>query len=353
MKIFYSWQSDIVGQLNRNFIKDCLERAIKQLNQEHEIQDALRLDHDTKGVEGSPDIASTILGKIEDADVFIGDITVVAKTKEDKSCPNPNVLIELGYALKCLGDGRVINVMNSAFGAPDNNLPFDLAHKRWPITYSLDKESLADKSEVRKELVAAFKAALYPYVGRPKTSKAVFSSPAEQVRHREQLRKEFQYELGEMSAKNIRSDVIIRDVDRVDGYPNAQKGDSGISSWFRIGLLETYTRGVKFLLRTGMLTSTDQGLRYTDRKAGEKGDTRAFLIGEVPYDSIISVNWSGDEYYYSPHIYCHFDHNGEPYERLIYCVEVDMGHGHTYYKEIAELKEIEALSREAGVEYFA
>ncbi|WP_444544716.1 hypothetical protein, partial [Shewanella glacialipiscicola] len=60
MKIFYSWQSDIENKFNRNFIKDCLERAIKQLNQDLKIEDALRLDHDTKDVQGSPDIASTI-----------------------------------------------------------------------------------------------------------------------------------------------------------------------------------------------------------------------------------------------------------------------------------------------------
>lgn len=90
-----------------------MEKAIKQLNQELEIEDALRLDHDTKGVEGSPDIASTILEKVDECDIFIGDISFIAKSKSNKYCPNPNVLIELGYALNCLSDARVINVMNS------------------------------------------------------------------------------------------------------------------------------------------------------------------------------------------------------------------------------------------------
>ena len=353
MKIFYSWQSDIQNKFNRNFIKDCLERAIKQLNQELEIEDALRLDYDTKDVQGSPDISSTILRKIEESDIFIGDVTFITKSENEKYCPNPNVLIELGYALSSLGDGRVINIMNSSFGSPDKNLPFDLAHKRWPIVYNLSDDNYTHKATVRNELIASIKSALYPYIGKPKTTAPIFSSPAEKVKHRETLRKEFEAELNEIWAKKLRSDVIIRDVDRVDGYPNTSEEETGISSWFRLGMLEIYTKGVKVLLRIGNLTQTDDGLRYTDHKAGEKGDVKAFLIGEIPFDSIVTVNWEGDEYYYFPHIYCHFNHGGEPYERLIFCEEVDMGHGHTYYKEIYEYAEIQKISEESGVEYFA
>ena len=40
--IFYSWQSDITIKLNRNFIEDALEKAIKRLGQHIEIQEALR-----------------------------------------------------------------------------------------------------------------------------------------------------------------------------------------------------------------------------------------------------------------------------------------------------------------------
>ena len=40
--IFYSWQSDITSKLNRNFIEDALEKAIKRLGQHIEIQEALR-----------------------------------------------------------------------------------------------------------------------------------------------------------------------------------------------------------------------------------------------------------------------------------------------------------------------
>jgi hypothetical protein len=344
LKIFYSWQSDVESKYNRQFIKECLSKAIKQLNKELAIEDAVRLDHDTKGIEGSPDITSVIFNKIEECDIFIGDITFITHSENNKYCSNPNVLIELGYALKCLGDRRIINIMNVSFGNPDKKLPFDLAHKRWPIIYSLASDNYDDKSSIKKELIASIRSALYPYVDKPKITSPVFSSPAERVKHRESFRIIFERELSEIRTKELRSDVIIRDVDRVDGYPNASDEETGISSWFRIGLLETYTRGVKVLLRIVNLTQTNEGLRYTRHQAGEKGDIKAFLIGEIPFDSIVAVNWEGDEYYSFPHIYCHFDYAGEPYERLVFCEEVDMGHGRTYFKEIAEHADVEKLN---------
>jgi hypothetical protein len=69
--------------------------------------------------------------------------------------PNPNVLIEYGWALEEPGDTRII-VMNKAFGEPsEKNLPFDMRHRRWPITYDLvEGASTEDRSKVKKQLIA-------------------------------------------------------------------------------------------------------------------------------------------------------------------------------------------------------
>jgi len=48
------------------------------------------------------------------------------KSLTDRPTPNPNVLVELGYALKHLGENRIILLFNSAYGAA-HNLPFDLS----------------------------------------------------------------------------------------------------------------------------------------------------------------------------------------------------------------------------------
>jgi hypothetical protein len=150
IKVFYSWQSDISRKYNHNFQLDCLKAAVKKLNRELELKVPIRTDHDTKDIAGSPDIASTILQKIEDSDVFLGDITFISFSHK-RALPNPNVLIELGYALHCLSDSRVINIINTAFGKPEGNIPFDLAHKRWPITYNLNMiKGLIKGSELLK-----------------------------------------------------------------------------------------------------------------------------------------------------------------------------------------------------------
>ena len=66
--------------------------------------------------------------------------------------PNPNVMLEYGYALHALGDGKIVGVFNEAHGSPEN-LPFDLAHRRWPIRFNLSDES--DKDHEKKSLKGA------------------------------------------------------------------------------------------------------------------------------------------------------------------------------------------------------
>jgi hypothetical protein len=178
-------------------------------------------------------------------------------------------------------------------------------------------------------------------------------TPAELVQHREQLRKILEEEIYRCRREKLRKDVIIRHVNRVDSYPNVDENAKGISPWFRVGLLDTYHKGIKVGLRFGTLTQCAEGYRYTNYKAGEKGDMKICLIGEIPYEYIEAVNIDGDEYYSFPHIYCHYANKGEPYERLIFCEEIDMGHSHVYYKEVAAYEDVRRNSEGTGAEYFA
>lgn len=152
--IFYSWQSDTPSKTNHRFIKEALDDAVKLLVADGHVEEAPRVDHDTKDVHGDPDIFPTILHKIERCDVFIADVTIVASTPEGKNIPNPNVLLELGYAYKVAGSGRIIKIMNESYGDPSNGLPFDLAHKRWPYNYSLPTDTDKQKREKIKETVS-------------------------------------------------------------------------------------------------------------------------------------------------------------------------------------------------------
>lgn len=162
-KVFYAWQSDRPNNLCRGLIRRALDNAAKKLNAALEIEDANRqveIDQDTQDVSGSPSIAETILNKIRTCDAFIVDLTLIPSGEGYRASPNPNVLIEYGYALHALGDQRIIGVFNNAFGSLDD-LPFDLRHKKWPIRYHTGDDGDSDEAkeqrrEARDGLAATF-----------------------------------------------------------------------------------------------------------------------------------------------------------------------------------------------------
>jgi len=165
IKVFYAWQSDIFDKLNHRFIHKAIEAAVEKLNAEAIIDGAdieeaesFEIDHDTKGVPGSPPIAETICKKIDACAVFISDLTTVAKFRRKadgkyKTVQNPNVLIELGYARARKGVGRLIQIQNLAFSRL-KDLPFDLQHLRKPIGYTLSDPNDPNKKSVLNKLTA-------------------------------------------------------------------------------------------------------------------------------------------------------------------------------------------------------
>lgn len=154
--VFYSWQSDLPNSCNRGFIQKALENTAGAITKDETIEVEPVVDRDTQGVPGAPDIASTIFSKITAADLFVADISVVTKT-DKRSFSNPNVLIELGYAMKALGNENVILVFNRAFGTFEE-LPFDLRMRRI-LSYEMEAET-KEKSAERKKLEAQLDVAL-------------------------------------------------------------------------------------------------------------------------------------------------------------------------------------------------
>ncbi len=134
--VFYAWQSDRPPNINRHFIRKALDDAAKRLTEDPLLAADVAIDADTEGVVGTPPVTETILRKIGDADIFVADLTFVGETKAGKLIPNPNVMVEYGYALRALTYEAMMPVMNTHFGAPDE-LPFDLGHVRHPTQYDV------------------------------------------------------------------------------------------------------------------------------------------------------------------------------------------------------------------------
>ena len=156
----------------------------------------------------------------------------------------------------------------------------------------------------------------------------------------------FEEEIVKNDTQKLRKDIIIRDVQRLDDYHDINEKKKGISPWFRIGLMGTYHKGILVGLRWGRLTRHgEDDWRFTDYQS-EKGDIKVILIGKIPFESIESVDWDGDEYYYFPHIYCYFDtKNKEPYEDLVFCEERCNPGGLPFYVDVAPYEEVRRLSK--------
>ena len=156
-KIFYSWQSDTPNAANRSFILKALEDAAKEIASDDSIKVEPVVDRDTLDVAGSPDIGTTILAKIKSSDVVVADVTIINSGSAGRFTPNPNVMVEVGYALAVHTESRLILINNLAFGRPED-LPFDLRQKRM-----LNYRSAADTPERaadRRNLQATLKVAI-------------------------------------------------------------------------------------------------------------------------------------------------------------------------------------------------
>lgn len=168
MRVFWSWQNDYEPETNRQFIRSTLNEAVKQAGKELGLEPAERpeLDHDTKNTPGMAEITNTILKKINESAVFVADLTPIGETDGGKALPNPNVMIELGWALKALGPERIIAVMNTHSGYTPDDLPFDIRHRR-AMTYELAPgASKADRAVIRKRLTSELTYALKTNLGQ-------------------------------------------------------------------------------------------------------------------------------------------------------------------------------------------
>src|SRR5512136_3119868 len=134
--IFFAWQLDTPSDLNKDFIWRALQDAAANLLDHAQPELSPRPEKDTEGISGNPNIVETIFRRISECSIFVADVTFVAETAKGKKTPNPNVLLELGYATRCISWDRTILVMNSTAGG-GADLPFDMVQHRWPIEYKL------------------------------------------------------------------------------------------------------------------------------------------------------------------------------------------------------------------------
>lgn len=167
--IFYSWQSDLPNNTNRGFLESVMNTAIQDFKNNNRYELDPSIDRDTKNIPGSPNITQAIIDKIRTSDAFVADISIVTgdKGKGQRLSPNPNVMLELGYAIGLLGWDRIILFCNESYGKVED-LPFDIRQHR-QIKYSLAQTD--KKSELKRELSNLFGKRLVELVDHHKSGK--------------------------------------------------------------------------------------------------------------------------------------------------------------------------------------
>lgn len=110
------------------------------------------LETATRNAVGSPDISASILRKIDESDLFLADVSIINSTSDSpRKAPNPNVLYELGYALKSRGEANLILIANKDI-TKDSELPFDIRNRRIVLVSFSDKGA---KKMIMKAIGAA------------------------------------------------------------------------------------------------------------------------------------------------------------------------------------------------------
>ncbi|MCI9846956.1 hypothetical protein [Flavobacterium pectinovorum] len=172
-KVFFAFQMDVEDKFGKGFIQSAIEIAIAKFRSEGTN---VSLDFGFRKTPGTPLLIDEMLRKSNESDMVIVDLTYTSAKEflaaeiigEDadstsiripkgdrKLSPNPNVLLETGYAWAKKGTYRTLAVMNEAYGSP-SDLPVDLKGFRWGITYNLNESNNENRKAVRAELAKDF-----------------------------------------------------------------------------------------------------------------------------------------------------------------------------------------------------
>jgi hypothetical protein len=124
---------------------------------------------------------------------------------------------------------------------------------------------------------------------------------------------------------------IVRDMKRMDEFPNVKKTSVGVSPWLRLYPIRFYDRGIEvFLSDSRSVIKTNRGWCLLPRNQHSESAVYAATVGRIPFHFIERIDWSrNDGYYNSPHFYCRYvGPLRGPYEDIVYKVKL--------YPEVSE-----------------
>lgn len=182
------------------------------------------------------------------------------------------------------------------------------------------------KDNITMELLNLFLSPLMD-LGKWVIGKSKKPNPATVLKRREELKKEFEMNLPAKNKYGVRTEAIIRDMSRMDSYPDTDEAKKGISPWFKVEVKGLYHKGVEAFISTPKYIKKDEKGDWQFTEHDDEGEkVLAYPVARIPFDLIEHVSWEGDEYYPFPHIYCRFKaFKGQPYESVPFFVERGRG----------------------------
>lgn len=172
INLFYSWQSDLPNNSNRGLIQSCIEISLKEIFNENNNITEYKIESDSRDEVGTPDLVSSIFSKIDECDILLADISIINSNSELRKVPNPNVLIELGYASARIGWEKIICLFNKDYGRIED-LPFDIRSRK-PLLYSTQNKE-TDKKNLKKILKIQIQNVIDNHIGNKKYIKSIKS----------------------------------------------------------------------------------------------------------------------------------------------------------------------------------
>jgi nucleoside 2-deoxyribosyltransferase len=150
--VFLIWQGDY--PTSRDKIESALRGLVERLNKEKRAPYPLRIDEAVVVGDGAVRIDQNLLDRILVADAVVADVTPVYRAF-GRLTPNPNVLLEVGYALASRKPQEVFLVeekRNAAGipgdGNPATQLPFDIV--------TVHRSRFSGTEEIGGQLAAEF-----------------------------------------------------------------------------------------------------------------------------------------------------------------------------------------------------
>lgn len=114
--------------------------------------------------------------------------------------------------------------------------------------------------------------------------------------------------------------AIVREVgDRT--FPN---GDPDCPKWVKLEFWDLYQYGVEFVRQAGYIIVDDQGywdlISFSDERKSNPNYKKinAWAFYRLAFDNIVTYDLDPDGYYGYPTIYCHFIHDGWPWDEIIF-----------------------------------